>query len=144
MPTSQNRTTRRATTKRAAAKDKDRAEAIERFDDFRRRAASVGVTKKSGGELVLGAEHGFEPPITARWPESLAARTKLDIATEYGDIGTTLRILIGPAQLLRVAEMFDPLPDADALLTGLTMYIIEKFLGPGAGDVPGGTQASST
>lgn len=135
---------KRAPAKRAPAKT--RQEKVAAFDEFRRRAAAMGIsgsaTRSEPEPVVLGKEHGFDPPIVARLPQTLTAQTMLDIASDSGNSRAVLRILIGNEQMLRVAQMFEAFDDRDALLSGLVIHIWERFLGPGAGEVSGGTPAS--
>src|SRR5690606_19816725 len=92
--------------------------------------------------VVLGKEHGFDPPVVARWPETLAHQVMLSSAVDSGRPGPVLQIFLGTDQLLRVAQMFDQFPDGDALLVGLASHLWERFVGPGTSDVPGGSPAS--
>lgn len=130
-------------TKRTPAKASPRKTAVEKIDKFeslRARARASEFEISSGREpLVLDA---FDPPITATYPSSLESRLALDEATREMRLVAILRIFLGGDQFIRAVREFDKLPDSDALLLGLVLKLIDHFVGPGAGDVPGGSPAS--
>lgn len=120
-----------------AAPSPHRAE-IEAFEEFRDRA------RRSGLSLVTRepfAVPGFDPPVHAHWPKSLAAREEFDQAVRHLNVFSALRITLGD-DYARVLAAFDALDDGETLLIGLYMRIIDHFNGPGASDVPGGSPAS--
>lgn len=129
---------RKATTRTT----RSRQEKVAAFDAFRARAAAASITTYAPEPFTVGPEYGFNPPLVAKWPTKLTDKVMLDTAADRGQTGDVLRILLGPAQLLRAAQAFEPFPDGDQLLAGLCMHIWEGMLGAGAGDVPGGTAAS--
>lgn len=140
MPPRTRATTAKSTAKKAAPRP--RAQKVQAFDEFRKRAAGMNITASVPEPVVLGKEHGFDPPVVARWPETLAQQVMLTSAVDSGRPGPVLQIFLGTDQLLRVAQMFDQFPDGDALLVGLASHLWERFIGPGSGDVPGGSRAS--
>lgn len=87
---------------------------------------------------------GFEPPITVTWPTLLSEEVALEIASRNGDVIGYLHTLLGDVDFVRVLARFEQEPDGKKLLVGLQLAISDHFLGRGAGDVPGGTPASST
>lgn len=135
---------KKAPAKRTPPRPATRQAKVAKFEEFRRRAEGLNVSHLTPGPVEIGPDQGFDPPLIARWPSKLADQVLLDAAAETGKPDLVLLHLLGQEQLLRVARMFAPLPDSDDLFVGLTMWLWDQFLGPGAGDVPGGTQASST
>lgn len=123
----------------AAAVDKT-AERIDKFEAMRARARSSPFEIRGHVEpLVLDA---FDPPVTARYPASLEAKLELDEAAANMRIAAILRIYLGGEQFARVVRAFDKFDDPEALLLGLVLQLLDHFNGSGAGDVPGGSQAS--
>ncbi|WP_280471008.1 hypothetical protein [Nocardia cyriacigeorgica] len=135
----------------AAAPDRvsdDRAKQISAFEALRDRAAKIedGILTPPTRRpvVVLGPEEGFDPPIIATPPTSLTQRTVLDMVSRNFDVLGILNVLIGPQELLRVAGMFEQQGDGNKLMAGLALMVLDKVYGRGAGDVAGGTPASST
>ncbi|WP_328439107.1 hypothetical protein [Nocardia puris] len=141
-------TPKKAPRKRATpARNTDRATEIDAFEAFRARARAVDLpTPTTPDQLIIGREHGFDPPLTATWPKTAVGRSALDLCTRSMDVNGILWALLGPQQVLRVASRFEShdAAEVDQLMAGLAIYILEHMIGPGAGDVPGGTRASST
>lgn len=118
---------------------------IEQFEDFRSRASKLGVKKKQDANIdpyVLGEDRGFDPPIEITFPKDLPSQIAFDQAARADDVFGMLGILAGKRNLMRIATAFDQFDDGMALMAGLVYAVLDKFRGPGAGDVPGGTPAS--
>ncbi|WP_280455642.1 hypothetical protein [Nocardia brasiliensis] len=137
---------RKAPTPKAAPKPDPVLERIARFDELRARAghASAGLSAVVSTHYELGAEWGFDPPVVASFPTDLEAKVELEIASRRGDTIGILAYLLGDLGLVRVIRAFKSQPDGERLLYGLQLRLQDHFLGRGAGDVPGGTPASST
>lgn len=118
---------------------------IEQFDDLRARARNLGVKKVENRDIapyVLGPERGFDPPIEISFPTDLPSQIAFDQAARADDVFGMLGILTGKRNLMRIATEFDRFDDGMSLMAGLVYAVLDRFRGPGAGDVPGGTQAS--
>lgn len=133
---------RKAPAKRTPPKPRTREDKVADFEEFRRRANGMAAVRRLPDPVEIGKDQGFDPPLVARWPEKLADQILLDSAASKGQTDLILLHLLGREQATRVAAMFAPYPDSDALVIGLVMYLWERFLGPGVNDVPGGTAAS--
>lgn len=133
------RTARKAPAKKAEQR-------IVAFDELRRRATAAHTStltpSHTSEPLTLGKEAGFNPPLVARFPSSLADKVALDMAARGGHVVLALQILLGDLGLMRAVAALSGEKDSEALLIGLHFRIMEHFLGAGAVDVPGGTPAS--
>lgn len=127
--------------KKRAAPAKTTAEKVQDFEFLRQRANGFELFTGQREPYVLGPEHGFDPPLVAKFPERLSQQVELDVASRRGDTVAILHILLGD-QLLPVVRKFEAFGDAERLLGGLMLRIMDHFLGDGAGDVPGGSPAS--
>lgn len=135
-------TTQRKPPARKTAPRKTVEEKITAFDELRARA---GGRELGNAPVVAPFEiPGFTPPLIIQWPTSLADKVTLDVTDRNGDIVGFLYTLLGAERLSLVLAAFNGEPDAERLLVGLQLRIRDHFLGAGAGDVPGGTPASST
>lgn len=135
-------TTQRKPPAKKTAKAKTVAEKISAFDDLRARAGDRTLGQAPAVEPF--EIPGFTPPLVIRWPSSLAEKVTLDVCERQGDIVGFLYTLLGGERLALVLAAFNNEPDPERLLVGLQHAIRDHFLGRGAGDVPGGTPASST
>lgn len=138
-------------TKRPSSKQAEPTTLEQRVDAFealrnraRGSALNVATPVASQEPFVLGPEDGFDPPLIIEWPASLPQRVALEVTSRHGQVVGFMQNLLPDRDFIRVIAMFAPFPDADRLLVGLYLQILEHFFGPGAGDVPGGTPASST
>lgn len=140
--TTQRRAPARKTAPRKTAPRKTVEQKISAFDDLRARAGdrTLGVAPAVPPFEIAG----FNPPLIIEWPESLAEKVTLDVCERQGDIVGFLFALLGSQRLALVLAAFNSEPDPERLLIGLQIKIRDHFLGRGAGDVPGGTPASST
>jgi hypothetical protein len=135
-------------TKPAAAEPTVTEQRVAAFEALRDRARgsrlNVATPVATQLPLALGPEDGFDPPLVIEWPTNLATRVTLELTSRHGQVVGFLQNLLPERDFLRVIAVFTPLPDADRVLVGFYLHILEHFFGPGAGDVPGGTPASST
>ncbi|MGS2805330.1 hypothetical protein [Nocardia sp. MW-W600-9] len=136
MPPTQRKPAAKRTTPRKTIEQK-----VVAFEELRARAGGRQLTQV---EVPPYEVPGFDPPLIVRWPDSVAGQVALDIAARSSDVSGFLFAALGYQDLARVLAAFNPLPDASSLLYGLFLSIQDHFLGQGAGDVPGGTPASST
>ncbi|MEV4155410.1 hypothetical protein AB0J48_20505 [Nocardia salmonicida] len=135
-------TTQRRAPARKVAPRKTVEQKITAFDELRARAGDRGL---GNAPNVKPFEiPGFQPPLIVQWPTSLGDKVTLDVTDRNGDIVGFLYTLLGGERLALVLAAFNGQPDADRLLVGLQLRIRDHFLGAGAGDVPGGSPASST
>ncbi|WP_067891197.1 hypothetical protein [Nocardia vaccinii] len=112
------------------------------FETLRERAQKT-VWRLSDGNPEPFVVPGFDPPIEAHWPRTLADRDTFHTASSQMNFFAMLRILLAPEDYVRVLAAFDELPDSGELLIGLTFKIIDHYNGPGASDAaPGGYTAS--
>ncbi|MEU3011055.1 hypothetical protein [Nocardia asteroides] len=135
-------TTRKPAVKRAPRKTT--AQKVSAFEGLRRRAGDNSLAVPEYQPITLGADMGFDPPLVVTYPELLSDRVALDVASRRDDTIGFLFQLLGERGFARVLLAFDGQPDGERLLVGLQLYLLDHFLGRGAGDVPGGTPASST
>lgn len=133
--------------KNAAPKPASRVQTLEQkvdaFAKLRARAAGTTASTVAPPPVEIGPEDGFDPPLIARWPSTIAEETLVYVASDMGKPGVVVQQLLGPEQAVRVAAAFSQYPDGDDLYRGLAKLLMEQFLGSGSGDVPGGTSASS-
>lgn len=115
---------------------------VDAFAKLRARAAGVTVSKETRPPVEIGPEDGFDPPLIARWPSTIAEETVVFVAADMGQVGVVVQQLLGREQAMRVAAAFSQYPDGDDLYFALAKLLMEQFIGPGSGDVPGGTAAS--
>jgi hypothetical protein len=134
--------TQRKPAVRKTAPRKTVEQKIAAFDELRARAGGRGLGDAPNVEPFEIA--GFQPPLIVQWPTSLGDKVTLDLTDRNGDIVGFMYTLLGGERLALVLAAFNGQPDADRLLVGLQLKIRDHFLGKGAGDVPGGTRASST
>ncbi|WP_029932512.1 hypothetical protein [Nocardia otitidiscaviarum] len=117
------------------------AERTDTFHALRARASKApGITVVAPEPLVFNE---FDPPIVAKIPDSLMGKLSLEIAGRDNDYIEFLRLAIGPDGLMQAVRTFNDEKDGERLLLGLMLRIADHFYGRGAGDVPGGTPASS-
>lgn len=157
---------RKKPAKKAAPKARTPEERAEnnlvRFEELRARAATAGVSGTitpvaKDVYVVTGAEVGDNgEDITFATPTSLRDRTYLvrlitQLKRMIDDKNPTEALALIPDILVGLSDgrsldrlliAFDGQPDADALLFGLGVRVIEHFNGPGAVDVEGGSNAS--
>lgn len=137
----------RRTAAGADANNEPRMERITAFEDFRMRGKDAGFTMNVGTPpYVLGPEKGFDPPVTARWPETLVDLNAYDLAWRRNDPMGMLRALFGPLDFQRILMKFDDYArarntDSMKLLVGLSGHLADHFVGDGASKA-GGTAAS--
>lgn len=136
-------TTRKAPAKRAAPR-KTVEQKISAFEGLRKRAGTNGLTIPEYKPLTLGPDMGFDPPLVVTYPDKLSEKIALDVAARRDDTIGFLHSLLGDLGFARVLAAFDGEPDGERLLVGLQLHLLDHFLGRGAGDVPGGSPASST
>ncbi|PKV80914.1 hypothetical protein [Nocardia fluminea] len=135
-------TQRKAPVRKALAPRKTTEQKITAFDELRARA---GDRRLGGPSNVAPFEiPGFQPPLIVQWPTSIVERVTLDITNRNADVPGFLYALLGGERLALVLAAVNGQPDPDRLLIGLQLRISDHFLGAGAGDVPGGSPASST
>lgn len=139
---------RKAAVKRAPAKKAAvRVEKVDAFKGYWLRARGPKTPRGHRPEaLVLGADKGFDPPVAIALPTLLEKIDDLDLALRHGNNLEVLRLMLG-SEYRRVFAMFDAYAsEADVdpidLLDLLSEEVQEHFFGPGATDVPGGSQAS--
>lgn len=125
--------------KRAPAKPKITTQKVAAFDEFRKRAEGFGLNTRRRDPITFAE---FTPPIVATFPAKLSQQVELDLAARRADTFGMLAILLGPEQLVRVAQVFEQFEDGDQLIAGFALRVAEHMFGPGAGDVPGGSPAS--
>lgn len=129
---------------RPATKTEDN---IAAFDALRARARGSSLqvlTPAGGGPFILGPEEGFDPPLVVEWPQDLPRKIALEVAARNSNVVPFLQILLDEYQFAKVVAVLSQADDGDRLIIGVYLRIMEHFFGPGAGDVPGGTPASST
>ncbi|MFI7191480.1 hypothetical protein ACIBQ0_17235 [Nocardia nova] len=149
MTTARKAPARKATKKTPAKAEPSPIEQrVTAFDALRERARgsrlNVATPVATQAPFALGPEDGFDPPLIIEWPASLPKRVALELTSRHGQVVGFMQNLLPEQDFVRVIAMLAPYPDADRLLIGLYLQILEHFFGPGAGDVPGGTPASST
>ena len=133
---------------------------MEAFDGFRTRAAQFGI-KSAGGTsftpktyTVTAAElaDGIKDDAVFRQPVTLQERTRqmrYMSALKRGDSEVIPDVLVGlsdPYTFERIMRYLDKHAenpaDADSMLFGFAITVVEKLSGPGAVDVPGGSTGS--
>lgn len=154
---------RKATAKKAAPRRtaREREEgALAAFDGFRTRAAQFGV-KAGDGEgfnprtYVVSAaqlDDGIKQDAVFRQPMSLQDRTRqmrYMSALKRGDAEVIPDVLVGLSdpytfeRIMRYLDKHAESPaDADSMLFGFAITVVENLSGAGAVDVPGGSTGS--
>lgn len=130
------------------------------FEAYRARArARLGQTvePKQIVPFVLGPKQGFSPPIVITMPEATKHQLALDELVEDGKAIKALRLMFNgrPQDFDRILDAFDDqvkVLRADGedittpeLVIALWLRVLDHFttqVGPGAGDVPGGSNGS--
>lgn len=133
------------------------------FDNLRARAHKAGVRATGSAVTVepyviaaANLEDGNDDDVVFTVPTSLTERVELTRMISYVNrlqiskqaaeamavIPDILIAYSSPQTLVRLLHAFDRLDDADELLFGLAINVIEHFAGSGAVDVPGGSNAS--
>lgn len=150
MTTTRKAPAKKATPKKAtqpaAAESTVTEQRVAAFEALRDRARgsrlNVATPVATQAPLALGPEEGFEPPLIIEWPSNLAQRVALEVTSRYGQVVGFLQNLLPEQDFMRVIAVFSQFDDADRVLVGFYLEIMEHFFGPGAGDVPGGTPTS--
>ncbi len=130
------------------------------FEDYRARArARLGPTaeQKQIIPFVLGPDQGFEPPIVIAMPDATKDQLAIDELASNGKPVQALRLMFNgrPDDFDRVLDTFDAQvkvlrADGDRITTAeliiaLWLRVLDHFteqVGPGAVDVPGGSNGS--
>lgn len=114
-------------------------EKLSKVEELRRRAQARRAKQPQSFEL-FGVEDGFDPPIVIHRPTV----DQVDAATQAqakNMVVEALRISWGEDNYRRVADEFGDDWDFE-MIQELANEVNAHFFGPGAGDVPGGSQAS--
>lgn len=124
------------------------------FEDYRDRAHAQIGPKPEVAPFMLGEDEGFYPPIEFGFPERTALQIELTELVKNNEIYRVMQIMTGD-QFVRLCDTFDRLTAESRaagddittaeLLLALWMRIDDHFkdqIGPGSGDVPGGSPAS--
>jgi len=127
-----------ATQRKTSTTSKTKDAAPSKFEQFRDRAMSVGVTVQdmvTNDPYVLGEEEGFDPPIELPRP-ALRARMIAEDALRKGDALTVSQIVFGPHadRILARLEQYERETgdNANAVLMGLFYDYFSHFYGEGA------------
>ncbi|HNP58429.1 hypothetical protein [Gordonia sp. UBA7599] len=129
------------------------------FEAYRARArARLGeTTERQIVPFVLGPKQGFSPPIVITMPEATKHQLELDELVEDGKAIKALRLMFNgrPQDFDRILDAFDEqvkVLRADGedittpeLVIALWLRVLDHFtaqVGPGATDVPGGSNGS--
>lgn len=121
------------------------AQKAAKYATLRQKAIDRGATNGkptvvTNEPYVLGAEYGFEPEISIPVP-NLETLIVFQNAAEGNNVWEITRSIMGPSNAVRIIRALDEnfeVDEAEQVMSGILLDMLDHFFGPGAGEVRGG------